>query len=73
MRMPAKSTWLPAEITELRTTVSIRDAAAVAATEKYICELSGTSVSSVNNALSPECLKTIVKGDVVVLWLDKFG
>jgi hypothetical protein len=30
MRVPAKSAWLPAEITELRMTVFISDAAAAA-------------------------------------------
>jgi len=30
-------------------------------------------ISSVNNALDPNCLKTMVKGDVVVLSLDRFG
>jgi hypothetical protein len=69
-RVPEKRAWLPADRTDVRTTVFMNDAAAAG-----VLLVSGEiwDWMKCRDVLDPASWRTIVNGDVVVLPFDKLG
>jgi hypothetical protein len=70
-RVPAKSAWLPPDTTEVRMTAFMNEPAT--STWPWGQHTKCAEERKESNALAPTAVKTIVKGDVVVVLLDRFG
>lgn len=70
--MPANRAWFAAESVDVRMTVFMNDGATAVITERITLEIYYESNEGCN-LQDPKDLKTIVKGDVVMSLLDRFG